>query len=150
MSDVFHAPPTVSAGLGRPSVSETYEAERGDGWVMFAGVMMLILGVMNVIYGIAAIDSANFYVQDAKYVVSDLNTWGWVLLAAGVVQFLAAIGIWLGSQLARWIGVIAAGLNAITQMLFIDSQPFLALALFSVDVLVIYGLIVYGGRRAEV
>jgi hypothetical protein len=148
MSDVFHQP-TVPAAVGTPPVTERYETDSGRGWVVFAGVMLLIVGVMNIIYGIAAIDNANFYVQDTKFVISDLNTWGWILVVAGVVQFIAAFSIWRGGQFGRWIGVTSASVNAIVQLLFIASNPFLSLALFSVDLLVIFGLIAYGGRRAE-
>jgi hypothetical protein len=75
----------------RPSKS-AYEIE-GQGWVLFAGIMILVVGLMNVIYGIAAIDNSTFFVQDARYVVlNDLNTWGWILLVVGIVQLVAACG----------------------------------------------------------
>ena len=147
MSDVYHAPPGATAGLGSGAVTDYPVDDRGTGWLVFAGIMMLIVGVMNVIYGIAAIDNSSFYVQDAKYVISDLNTLGWVVLVVGVVQCCAAFGIWRGGQIGRWVGILTASANAILQLLFIASYPFLALALFSVNVLVIYGLAAYGGRR---
>jgi hypothetical protein len=145
MSDVYHAPP---AGVTAQSAPRVYEEEAGSGWVMFAGTMILILGAMNVIYGIAAIDDSTFYVQDAKYVFSDLNTWGWVLLVVGVTQVLVGFGIWARIQLARWLGVLAASVNAILQLIFLPASPFLALALFSIGILVIYGLLAHGQRSA--
>jgi hypothetical protein len=147
MSDIYHAPPQATAGLSTGPVSDYAVEDRGMGWLVFAGIMMLIVGVMNVIYGIAAIDNSSFYVQDAKYVISDLNTLGWVVLVVGVVQFCAAFGIWRGGQIGRWIGIATASANAILQLLFIASYPFLSLALFAVNLLVIYGLAAYGGRR---
>ena len=120
---------------------------KGYGWVIFAGSMLALVGSLNFIYGIAAISNSKFYVRDAQYVISDLNTWGWVLLCIGVIQFLAAFAIWTGSEVGRWIGIVSAGLNAIAQMLAIPAYPFLALALFAVDILVIYGLAVYGGHK---
>jgi hypothetical protein len=147
MSDVFHPPPQATAGVANGPVSDYAADDRGTGWLVFAGIMMLIVGILNVIYGIAAIDSSSFYVQDAKYVISDLNTLGWVVLVVGVVQLCAAFGIWRGGQIGRWIGIISASGNAILQLLFIASYPFLSLALFAVNLLVIYGLVAYGGRR---
>ena len=70
--------------------------EAGYGLVTFAGVMLMIVAVLNTLYGIAAIDGANFFVGDARYVFGDLNTWGWFLVALGVLQFFAALAIWRG------------------------------------------------------
>jgi hypothetical protein len=136
-------------GTGAAGPVDDY-AQEGSGWVAFAGVMLTIVGVMNIIYGIAAIDDANFYVNDAKYVFSDLNTWGWIVLVLGVLQFCAAFSIFGGTSWGRWVGIGTAGLNAIAQLLFLPAYPFLALALFAIDILVIYGLVAYGGRRAAV
>jgi hypothetical protein len=122
----------------RPTKS-AYEIQ-GQPWVLFCGIMILVVGLMNVIYGIAAIDKSTFFVQDAKYVFAELNTWGWVLLVVGVVQIVAAFGIWTRRGWGRWIGIISASGNAVSQLLFISSHPFATLALFSIDVLIIYGL----------
>ena len=132
-------------GSGYPS-SYGYP-EKGDGWLTFAGTMLLIVGVLNVIGGIAAIDNANFYVADAQYVFSDLNTWGWVIMITGIVQCVAAFGIWARNQFARWLGVLFASINMIAQLLFMPAQPFWSLALFAIDTLIIYGLLAYGGRE---
>jgi hypothetical protein len=126
-----------------------YQAERGDGLVAFAGVMLMILGVMNFIYGIAAIDNANFYVRDAQFVFSDLNTYGWILTVVGTVQVLVALGIWARNGFSRWMGVLFASVNAVVQLLLIQAYPFWALAIFTLDILVIYALVVYGGRIEE-
>lgn len=109
--------------------------------------MISIAGVLNVIYGIAAIDKSSFFVQDAQYVISDLKTWGWVLLGIGVVQMLVALGVWAKNQLARWLGVLSAAINAVIMLLFLPAYPFLALAIFALDLLVIYGLIAHGSRH---
>jgi hypothetical protein len=137
---------TTSAGSGARAAGDDL-AER-SGWATFAGVMLAIVGILNIIYGIAAIDSANFYVNDARYVISDLNTWGWVMLVIGAIQFCAAFSIFAGTEWGRWVGILAAGLNCIAQLLFLPAYPLLALALFSVDILVIYGLVAHAGRRA--
>jgi hypothetical protein len=128
---------------------EVYEPE-GSGWVLFAGTMLAILGTMNIIYGIGAIDSANVFAADARYVFSDLNTWGWFLLGVGTIQFFAAFSIWNRSSWGRWVGIGSAMVNAVLQLLFLPAFPFLALSLFTLDILVIYGLMAYGGRRQTV
>ena len=60
--------------------------EQGSGWVLFAGIMILTVGILNVIYGIAAIDNSTFFVADQKFIFSDLNTWGWVMLVLGALR----------------------------------------------------------------
>jgi hypothetical protein len=137
------------ASAARAASTDRYdEADTGYGWVIFAGTMIALVGTLNFIYGIAAISNSKFYVRDAQYVFSDLNTWGWVLLVFGTIQIAAAFGIWAQVAGARWIGVVTAGLNAIVQMLIIPAYPFLALALFTVDILIIYGLVAHGRRMA--
>jgi hypothetical protein len=135
---------------GRSGAYDTYPEERGGGWVAFAGVMLCIVGTLNFIGGIAAIDDANFYVNNAQYVFSDLNTWGWIILITGGVQVLAGLGIFARNQFARWLGVGFASINMVAQFLFFPSQPLWALALIALDTLIIYGLVAYGGREAAV
>ena len=107
----------------------------------------MIVGILNVIYGIAAIDNANFYVNGANYVISDLNTWGWVVLLTGAAQFLTAFGVWARNTFATWLGIAFACLNAIGMLLMLPAYPLLSISLFAVDVLVVYGLAVHGGHR---
>ncbi len=73
-----------------------YDDSHSQGLVTFAGVMIMIAAVLNTLYGIAAIDKASFFVNDAKYVFADLKTFGWFVLVLGVVQFFAALAIWRG------------------------------------------------------
>jgi hypothetical protein len=119
---------------------------QSSGWVTFAGIMILVLATMNIIGGLAAIDQASFWVGDAKFIVSNLKTWGWILLGIGLIQLLVAFGIWSGAQWARWTGILIASLNAIAQLLFISAFPLWSLAIFAIDILVIYGLAAHGGR----
>ena len=132
--------------------SERYDRERedsGDGWVMFAGVMLAILATLNVIDGIAAVSDSTFFVADAKFVIANLHTWGWILILFGVAQGLTALGVWARIGGVRWIGVAIASGNAVLQLLFIPAYPFWSLCLFTLDILVIYGLIAHG-RRAGI
>jgi len=126
--------------------SSTYPGD-GSGWVLFAGIMILMVGVLNIFWGIAAIDDSSFFVQDTRYILSGLNTWGWVILVVGALQLAAAFSIWAGGSFGRWFGIAAATVNAIAALLAIPAYPFWSLAIFAVDILVIYGLAAYGGDR---
>ena len=91
----------MDAGMQQANVRSgpadgTYAADDGTGWVLFAGIMMALVSVLNIIYGIAAIGDSSFFVNDQRYILSDLNTWGWVTLVIGGVQMLAAFSIWNG------------------------------------------------------
>lgn len=138
-----------AAGPGYVAQAETLrygEDDRGYGWVLFAGVMLGMAGTVNFIEGIAAISNSHFFVGNAHYVFGDLKAWGWTVLILGVMQGLAALGIFVKNQLARWVGVMFAALNALAQLLSMPAYPFWALALFAVDILIIYGLVAHGGR----
>jgi hypothetical protein len=119
----------------------------GGGWVLFAGIMLMLVGVLNVIWGIAAISDSSFFINDTRYILSTLNTWGWVILILGAVQMVAAYSIWSGNQFGRWFGIAVAGLSAIGALMSIPAYPFWSLAIFALDILVIYGLAAYGGQH---
>jgi hypothetical protein len=123
-------------------------SDAGGGWLTFAGILLLIVGVMNVIGGIGAIDDSKFFVANTKYVIGDLNTWGWVILILGSVQILAAFGLFARNSLARIVGVTFASINAIAQLLMLPAYPLWSLALFTMDILIIYGLVSYGSDEA--
>jgi hypothetical protein len=149
MDSGYDAPTTPQSGRGvSPSPGGGWY--EGEGWVMFAGIMIAIVGVLNFIYGLAAIDDSHFYVREATYIVSGLNTWGWVIMITGIIQFCAAIAIFGRIEWGRWIGILTASVNAIIQLIFIPAYPFGSLAMFAVDILIIYGLVAYGGRQGRV
>ena len=125
-----------------------YDDSHSQGLVTFAGVMIMIAAVLNTLYGIAAIDKASIFVNDAKYVFLDLKSFGWFVLVLGIAQFFAALAIWKGTSWGRWFGVACASINIILQMLWFTSAPILAMVILAIDVTVIYGLLAYGGRRA--
>jgi uncharacterized membrane protein HdeD (DUF308 family) len=126
----------------------SYDTEtRGEGWVLFAGIMIMIAGFLNVIWGFAAIDGSSFFTDEGRYVIfTDLNAWGWFFLIVGVAQLIAAFSIWNRHEYGRWIGVITASVNFVILLFTINAFPFAAFMLMIVDLLVIYGLVVYGGR----
>jgi hypothetical protein len=141
-------PYTPVGGARRGDMDYSYlEDEAGYGLVTFAGVMLMIVATLNTLWGIAAIDSANVFANDARYVFGDLNTFGWFVLALGVLQFFAALAIWRGASWGRWFGVACASANAILQTLWIPAYPILAMTILALDITVIYGLLAYGSRR---
>ena len=116
----------------------------GEGWLVYAGVLILVGAVLNIVWGIAAIGNAHFFVANAQYVFSDLNTWGWITLIIGAVLLVAALGIFGGARWAVWTGVVFLGLNAIDQLLSIPAYPFWSLAMFGLCLVGIYGLVAHG------
>jgi hypothetical protein len=105
---------------------------------------------MNIIKGIAALDQTAFWSDYGSIIVyGDLRTWGWILLIWGVLLLLAALSVYRGGQFGRWMGIIAASVNLFFQFIFLPAYPFWALSIMVVDVLVIYGLAVYGGLAEE-
>ena len=118
----------------------------GYGMVVFAAVMLLVIGCFNLLYGIAAVANAHVFVANAHYVWGDLRFWGWVTLIVGCLQLIAAAGVLTGNQLARWYAVFVVSLSAIAMMFFIAAYPFWALTIVAVDIIAIYGLCAYGSR----
>ncbi len=136
------APTTTPRGTGG------YRAEgRGYGLVLFAAILLLVVGFFNMIYGIAAIANSHVFVANAHYVFANLRAWGWITLIIAVLQLVAAAGVLAGNQLARWFAVAVVGLNAIDMMFFIPAYPFWALTIIAVDVVALYGLCAYGSRE---
>jgi len=138
----------AATGPSTEATRDTDWREEGSGWVLFAGIMIVTVGILNVIYGIAAIGDSTFFVADQKYILSGLNTWGWVMLVLGVGQMLAAFSIWAGNSFGRWFGITCAVLNSIAALLAIPAYPFWSLVVIGIDILVIYGLAAYGGDKA--
>ena len=124
-------------------------ARHGEGlWmVVFAAVLLVVVGFFNVIDGIAAIANSHIFIANAHYVIGDLRAWGWVALILGALQILAALGVIVGNQAARWFGVGVIGLNAVGQMFFIPAYPFWSLMIIAVDVVALWGLCAYGSRE---
>ena len=124
--------------------------DKGAGWVVYSGLMLGLAGIIGLIHGIVTATKSSFYVADSRYVFSGPATWGWFMIIIGVITILAAFGIFRGAQWARFFGIGIAGLQAIVQLLSIQAYPFWSLCVFALDILVIYGLAVYGGRRIGV
>jgi hypothetical protein len=138
----------ASERAGRHYADSDYPVgPEGSGWIMFAGVLLGLAGIWNTLNGILAIGKSKVFVNEASYVFSDLRTWGWIILLLGILQLAAAFMLATGSEFARWTGIGVAGLNAIGQLFYLPAQPLWAMAMFAVDILIIYGLAVYAGKR---
>jgi hypothetical protein len=135
----------MTSATTRPA-SSTGGQVQGGGLIIFAAVMLAIIGCFNLIYGIAAIAHSHVFLANAQFVFANLRAWGWITLIIGVLQLLAAAGVVAGNQLARWFGVAVLGLNAVDMMFFIPAYPFWALVILAADLVALYGLCAYGSR----
>jgi hypothetical protein len=113
---------------------------RVTGWWVFAGLLLALAGILNIVWGIAAISDSKFFTQNATYIVSSLNTWGWVTLLVGVFQLIAAASLFGGGSFGRWVGILAASLSALAALMSIPASPFWALCVFALAIIVIYEL----------
>jgi hypothetical protein len=120
----------------------------GAGWIGFAGIMLILVGFFNVIDGIAAISNSKYVVNQLLF--SNLDAWGWFFLIWGVIQIIAGFAVLGGAAWAAVVGVVTAFFNAIAQLSWVHVNPVWAVCAIVIDVLVIYGLLVYGGRGSEV
>ena len=118
---------------------------RGAGRATFAAVLLLIAGTLNIVYGIGAVDNANILANDKRYIFTDLNTMGWVLIVLGVIQLTAGFSLMAGNTYGRVLGIAAAGLGAIGALFSIGgSNPWWSLAVFALCIYIIQGILVLG------
>jgi hypothetical protein len=112
-----------------------------SGWVIFAGVMMLLIGFLNFFYGLAAVVNDNVVVVGGHgVIIADLTTWGWVTMILAVILVLTGGGLLTGAGWARWVGVFLVMLNAISQVWIFPAAPLWAFILILLDVVIIYNL----------
>jgi hypothetical protein len=137
----------TSAAFKSASTGGRRTEAQGLGFIVFASVLLAMVGFFNLIYGIAAIANSHVFVANAHYVFGGLRSWGWITLILSVLLLLAAAGVLAGNQLARWFAVVMVGLNAINQMFFIPAYPFWSLTIIAIDVVALYGLCAYGSRQ---
>lgn len=115
---------------------------RGVGRAIFVAMLLLLAGVLNVIYGIAAVSNAHFF-NNTQYAFATLHTWGWITIVIGVIQVIAGVSLMGGGGFGRVIGIFAAAIGALESLLSIGGQhPFWALAIFAMCLWILHGLIV--------
>jgi len=112
--------------------------------VVFAAILLMLVGTINIIYGIGALDDANIFVNDTRFVLDDLNTLGWVLIILGVIQLTAGFSLITGNTYGRVIGIIAGTFGALGALLSIGgNRPWWSLCVFALCVYVVYGIVVF-------
>ena len=118
---------------------------RGAGRVAFAAILLLVVGTINIVYGIGALDDANIFVNDTRFILDNLNTLGWVLIILGVIQLTGGFSLMSGHAYGRIIAIIAGSLGALGALLSIGgSRPWWSLAVFALCIWVVHGVFVYG------
>jgi len=118
---------------------------RGTGRSFFAATLLLIVGVLNIIYGIGALDDANIFVNDKRFIFTNLNTMGWVMIVLGIIQLTAGLSLFAGNTYGRVIGIVAGSLGAIDALLSIGGNyPWWSLGIFFLCVYIVHGIYVYG------
>jgi hypothetical protein len=118
---------------------------RGAGRALLAATLLVIVGTLNVIYGIGALDDANIFTGDRRYILTNLNTLGWVLIILGVIQLGGGFSLMAGNTYGRVIGIIGGSLGAIGALLSIGgSYPWWSLALFFLCIYIVHGIFIYG------
>jgi hypothetical protein len=125
---------------------------RGAGRALLAATLLLIAGTINIIYGIGALDDANIFVNDKRYIFTNLNTMGWVLIVLGVFQLTGGFSLIAGNTYGRVIGIIGGSLGAIGALFSIGgAYPWWSLAMFFLCIYIVHGIFVYGeDERAAV
>jgi len=118
---------------------------RGAGRVVFVAILLLIVGILNIAHGFGALDDANIFVNDTRFILDDLNTLGWVLIGLGVIQLTGGFSLMAGHAYGRVIGIIAGSLGAIGALLSVGgSHPWWSLGVFALCIYVVHGIVVYG------
>jgi hypothetical protein len=121
----------------------TLVRKAGTGWIVYSGVMLTIVGFLDIVNGLWALDRADTEVNDLLY-ADKLGGWGWFYLILGIILVLTGIGVFFRLQLARWLGVILAGVAIVANMLWVFVFPIASLVIMLLASLVLYGLVVYG------
>jgi hypothetical protein len=115
------------------------------GFIMFAGVLMIMSGAFQTFTGVVALFENEFYLTTRNYVFQfDATTWGWIHLLLGIVVALAGFGVLFGQTWARVVGIILAVLSAVANFAFIPYYPFWSLTVIALDIFVIWALAAHG------
>jgi hypothetical protein len=112
-----------------------------SGWILFAAIVMMLIGAFDVLQGIAAIFSDGFYgVTEDELVVLDFTAWGWVTLIWGVVLLVCGFGVITGREWARWVGLVIVGLSVVGHAFFLAASPAWSVIVIGLCVLIAFAL----------
>ncbi|HET7855930.1 MAG TPA: hypothetical protein VFL41_05685 [Gaiellaceae bacterium] len=119
------------------------------GWVGFAAIMMVMIGMITSFEGIVAIARDEYFVVTGdQVIVFDLTTWGWIMLFWGAILFIAGIALAAKSGWARWFTIVVVTLNLLAQLGFLGNTqyPLWSLVIVSLEIVVLYALTVRWGQ----
>jgi hypothetical protein len=120
------------------------------GWIAFAGIMMVISGALNALYGLIALLNDDWVVWTNRgSLYLDISNWGWIHLGIGIIVLISGIGVFSGNILARTVGVIAATISLIANFFFIPAYPIWAVTVVVINGLVIWALTAHGAEMRE-
>lgn len=116
------------------------------GWIYFAGILLLLGSIFQAVMGFTALWNADFYVvsQNGLAVVNDFNTWGWAHLVVAVILLTGGFSLLAGGTWGKVVGVLAASVSLLFNLVFITAFPLWALAAIAIDLLIIYAVVVHG------
>jgi hypothetical protein len=118
---------------------------RGAGRVVFAAILLIFVGIINVIYGIGALDDANYFVNDTRFILDNLNTLGWVLIIVGLIQLTGGFSLMSGNPYGRVIGVVGGTIGAVSALLSVGgANPWWSLVVLAICLYVVHGILIYG------
>jgi hypothetical protein len=142
MPPAASTPPTTH----RAGPASEGEDLKGAGLVEFAGILIAIFGIFNIIDGIAAISKSHALTTNADYIVGNLRVWGWVVLLLGVLQLVAVGALARNRQWARWFAVVVLALNTLAHLMALPTYPIWSVLVIAANVVALYGLCAYGGK----
>jgi hypothetical protein len=118
------------------------------GFVVFGGIMLLMMGGVQAIEGFVAILRDDYYLvrRNGLLINLDYTTWGWIHLIIGLIAVAAGIGVLAGQMWARVTGIVIAVISALANLVFMSAYPIWATLVIAADVLVIYALAVHGAE----
>jgi hypothetical protein len=122
---------------------------KGDGWIVFAALVLGIAGIMRIFDAIWAFRYHNYIPSQYQAAIfgTNLKTYGWVWLGVAAILILSAFGVMAGSQLSRWVGVFAGAVMAISAIWWMPYYPVWSLVYIGLGVMVCYGLVAFGGEE---
>ena len=125
-----------------PSASSTSAGAAWTGWVVFASIMLTVVGAINLMQGFIALFQDDYFLVQSgeKLLLFDFTAWGWIMLVWGATQVLAGMGLNGGHGWARVLALLVACVSILLQVLFLAAYPIWATIIIALDVIVIYAL----------